>query len=155
MLTKLIIYQTISLPSYGLTYLHIDLPTYVYICIYTHISSQSYITTDNLSVLVSGTHLRPATNFSHSPLDYFFWQCRVCWCGAPSLARSRVCSFQFLPGIASAVYLRSESHGTHEHILLSIFLRPPPPPQPGGPGSCIYFPQEQGSPVIPSSIGFV
>jgi hypothetical protein len=26
-------------------------------------------------------------------------------------------------------------------------------PQPGGPGSCIYFAQEQGSPVIPPCIG--
>jgi hypothetical protein len=31
-------------------------------------------------VLVSGTHLGPATSFSHS---LFFWQFRVCWCGAP------------------------------------------------------------------------
>jgi hypothetical protein len=29
--------------------------------------------------------------------------------GAPSLARSRVCSLQFLLGIASAAFLRSES----------------------------------------------
>jgi hypothetical protein len=64
--------------------------------------------------------------------------------------RSRVCTFQFLPGIASTAFLRSESHGTHEHILLSLFLRLP---QPGGPGSCIYFPQEQGSPVILPGIG--
>jgi hypothetical protein len=48
-----------------------------------------------------------------------FRQFKVCWCGAPSLTRSRVCSFQFLPGIASAAFLRSESHGTHDHILLS------------------------------------
>jgi hypothetical protein len=27
-------------------------------------------------------------------------------------------------------------------------------PQPGGPGSCIYIPQEQGCPVIPPGIGF-
>jgi hypothetical protein len=39
-----------------------------------------------------------------------------------------------------------------EHNLLSIFLRLP---QPGGPGSCIYFPQEQGSPVIPPGIGLL
>jgi hypothetical protein len=32
--------------------------------------------------------------------------------------RRRVRSFQFLPGIASAAFLRPESHGTHEHILL-------------------------------------
>jgi hypothetical protein len=65
----------------------------------------------------------------------------------PSLTRSRVCTFQFLPGIASAAFLRSEYHGTHEHCLLSLFLRLR---QPGGPGSCIYFCQEQGSPVVPS-----
>jgi hypothetical protein len=97
------------------------------------------------SVLVSGTHLGPATNFFHSRFDYFFRQFRVYWCGAPSLTRRRVCSFQFLPGISSSAFLRSESHGTHEHSLLSLFFRLL---QPGGPGSCIYFSQEQGSPVI-------
>jgi hypothetical protein len=50
---------------------------------------------------------------------------RFCWCGAPSLTRSLVCSFQFLPGIASAAFLRSESHGIHEHGLLSIFWDSP------------------------------
>jgi hypothetical protein len=77
-----------------------------------------------------------------------FRQLRVCWCGAPSLTRSRICSFQFLQDIASAAFLKSESH---EHVLLYLFLRLP---QPREPGSCIYFPQEQGSPVIPSGIGF-
>jgi hypothetical protein len=51
-----------------------------------------------------------------------------------------------------AAFLRSESHGTHEHILLSLFLRLP---QPGGPGPCIYIPQKQGGPVVPPGIGFV
>jgi hypothetical protein len=74
-----------------------------------------------------------------------FRQLQFCWCGAPSLMRRRVCSFHFLPGIASAAFLRSESHWTHEHILLCLFLRLP---QPLRPGSCICFPQEQGSPVI-------
>jgi hypothetical protein len=68
-----------------------------------------------------------------------FRQLRVCWCEMPSLTRSRVCSFQFLLGITNAVFLRSEFHGTHEHIL-SLFLRLP---QPGGPGSCICFPQNR------------
>jgi hypothetical protein len=66
--------------------------------------------------------------------------------GSLSLTRSRVCSFQLLLGLASASFLRSEYHGTREHILLSLFFRLP---QPGGPGSCIHFPQEEGSPVIP------
>jgi hypothetical protein len=73
-------------------------------------------------------------------------------CGAPSLTRSRVCSFQFLLGIASAPSLRSESHGTHERMVLSLFFRLS---HPGGSGSCIYFTHEQGSPVIPRGIGFV
>jgi hypothetical protein len=55
-----------------------------------------------------------------------------------------------LPGIASAAFLRSESHGTHEHSLLSIFSRLP---QPGGPGSCFCFPQEQGTQLYPRVLG--
>jgi hypothetical protein len=88
--------------------------------------------------------VRPSTNFSHS-LWLLFRQFRVCWCEAPSLRRSRVCTFPFLPGITCAAFLISESHRTHEHSLLSIFFRLP---KPGGPSSCIYFPQEQRSPVI-------
>jgi hypothetical protein len=49
----------------------------------------------------------------------------------------------------SPIFLRSEFHGTHKYVLLSIFLRLP---QPGGPGSCIYFLWEQGSPVISPGI---
>jgi hypothetical protein len=71
---------------------------------------------------------------------------------ATSLTRSRVCSFEFLLGTDSAAFLRSESLGTHEHNLLSLFLRLT---QPRGTGSGIYFPQEQVSPVIPPGIGFV
>jgi hypothetical protein len=53
-------------------------------------------------------------------------------------------------GLARAITLEPKSHRTHGHILLS-HLRPP---QPGGPGSRIYIPQEQGGPVIPPGIGF-
>jgi hypothetical protein len=56
-------------------------------------------------------------------------------------------TFQFLLGISSAAFLRSESLS-----LLSLFLRLL---QPRGPGSCIYIPQEQGSPIIPSGIGLM
>jgi hypothetical protein len=45
--------------------------------------------------------------------------------GAPFLTRGLVCAFQFLLGIASAAFLRSECHGVHEHSLLSLFLRLP------------------------------
>jgi hypothetical protein len=39
--------------------------------------------------------------------------------GAPSLARGRACSLQFLLGLASAVILGSQFRRTHVHILLS------------------------------------
>jgi hypothetical protein len=45
-------------------------------------------------------------------------QFRVCWCGAPSLTRGRVCRLQLMLAFASAVILGSESLGTHDHILL-------------------------------------
>jgi hypothetical protein len=64
-----------------------------------------------------------------------FRQLRVCWYGAPSLTRSRVCSFQLLLGLDIRIFLGSESYGTHEHILLSIFFRLS---RPGGPISFIY-----------------
>jgi hypothetical protein len=86
----------------------------------------------------------PKPNFLLLPL-IIFRQLRICWCEAPCLTRSRVCSFRFLLGIDSATFLRSESHGTHNHILLAPFFRLP---QSGGPGSYIYFPQEQGIPFI-------
>jgi hypothetical protein len=52
--------------------------------------------------------------------------------------------------ICSAITHWLESRRTHNHILLSHLRLP----QPGGPGSCIYIPQEQGGPVIPPGTGF-
>jgi hypothetical protein len=49
------------------------------------------------------------------------WQLRVCWFGAPSLTRERVCRLQLLLAFASAVILRSESRMTRGHNLLSQF----------------------------------
>jgi hypothetical protein len=98
------------------------------------------------SVLVSGTHMGPATNFSHSFFNLFYTVTGLLMWGALSDERSGR-SLQLLLGI----FLGSESRETREHILLSQFLRLP---QPWGPGSCIYFPQEDGSPVIPTGIGF-
>jgi hypothetical protein len=37
----------------------------------------------------------------------------------PSLRRGRVCSLQLLLALASAVILGSDSHGTHDHFILS------------------------------------
>jgi hypothetical protein len=46
-------------------------------------------------------------------------QLRVCWCGALSLTRGRVCRLQLLLILVSAIILGSESRGTRVHILLS------------------------------------
>jgi hypothetical protein len=52
----------------------------------------------------------------------FFFQLNTCGYGpyvTSSLRRRWVCHLQLLLGLASAFILRSESHGTHDHILLS------------------------------------
>jgi hypothetical protein len=48
---------------------------------------------------------------------------RVCWCGALSLSRGRVCRLHLLLLLTSAVIHGSESPGTHNHILLSHIRR--------------------------------
>jgi hypothetical protein len=80
-------------------------------------------------------------------LEIFFRQLRFCNCVAPSATRGRVCNLlvQLLLGLDRAVTLGSKSRRTHGHILLSHLRLP----QPGGPGSRTYIPQEQGGPVIP------
>jgi hypothetical protein len=99
-------------------------PTMPFFFISLKSQNQTYITTDGQSVLVSGTYLGTATKFS--PLSLIiFRQLRICWCGASSLTRTLVCSCQFLLGIASAAFLRSESHGTYKHILLPLFSDSP------------------------------
>jgi hypothetical protein len=44
---------------------------------------------------------------------------RVCWYGAFSLTRGRVCRLQLLLALANAVIFGSESRGTRDHILPS------------------------------------
>jgi hypothetical protein len=56
---------------------------------------------------------------AHDKIFIIIWQLRVCWFGAPSLTRGRVCRLQFPLAFASAVILGSESRGTRDHILLS------------------------------------
>jgi hypothetical protein len=46
-------------------------------------------------------------------------QLRVCWCGAFSLTRGRICRLQLLLALASVVVLGSEYNGTCHHILQS------------------------------------
>jgi hypothetical protein len=100
-------------------------------------SKQCYDRGQSASVLVSGTQLGSMTPFlflSHS------WGL----CGWPSLMRGRVCSLQFLLGLASAVIIGSETNRTHDHILLSEIWDSPS----GESGPHIYIPQEKGGPFI-------
>jgi hypothetical protein len=67
---------------------------------------------------ISGSVIRNSDHWATEAAPIFlllsliiFRQLRICLCGAPSLTRSRVCSFQFFLGIASAAFIRSESHG--------------------------------------------
>jgi hypothetical protein len=46
-------------------------------------------------------------------------QLRVCWCGAHSLTRGRICRLQLLLALGSAVIFGAESSGTIDHVLLS------------------------------------
>jgi hypothetical protein len=59
-----------------------------------------------------------------------------------SLARRWVCHSQLLLAVTSTIILRSESHGTHDHILLSDIRDS----QPGVPGSHIYITPGTGWP---------
>jgi hypothetical protein len=54
------------------------------------------------------------------------------------------CRLQLLLVLASAIILRSESRGNHDHILVSQIRYYPN----WGPGPRIYIPQEQGGLVI-------
>jgi hypothetical protein len=87
---------------------------------------------------------------------------------ASSLTRKRVCSLQCNHSLVRS--LTPNNHTLPSHLrLCSLFVasydsqglrwkysNPPPHgvPQPVGPGSCIYTPQEQGGPVIPPGTGF-
>jgi hypothetical protein len=57
--------------------------------------------------------------------DIYYCLLRACWCGAPSLTKGRVCRWQLLLALASGAILGSESHGSHDHILLSQIRDPP------------------------------
>jgi hypothetical protein len=70
------------------------------------------------------------------------WNLRSCICGAPSLTRGRVCNLQCNHSI---VRVRTRNYTLLSHLRL---------PQPGGPGSRIHIPQEQGCLVIPLGTEF-
>jgi hypothetical protein len=77
-------------------------------------------------------------------------QLRVCWCGAPSLTRGRVCSLQLLLVLASAVILGSKSRGTHGHILPSQIWEIH---QPGSKGPSIYNSRNRVAQLYPQALG--
>jgi hypothetical protein len=92
------------------------------------------------TVLVSGSCLELMTR------SFFcIWQLWVSWCSAPSLTRGWVCNLlvKLLLGLARAVTLGFKSRRIPYNILLSPLRLS----QPGGPGSRIYIPREQGGPV--------
>jgi hypothetical protein len=102
--------------------------------------------------------LLPITSSCDKPLEthdqHFFFHLKtleVIVLMQHPLMRGWVCHLQLLLVLASTVILRSESHSSHDHILLSDSRLP----QPGGPGPRIYIPHEQGGPVIPSSTGLL
>jgi hypothetical protein len=80
------------------------------------LSLESYVTTDGQS---AGLSLNKASIWCLR-LDFYYCQAvAICWCGALSLTRGRICSLQLLLALLSAVILGSGSRGTRVHILLS------------------------------------
>jgi hypothetical protein len=109
----------------------------------------SHFTTDGIPPIISSW---PQAPWDSRPTIFL----QLSNCGrspyvTSSLARGWMCCLQLLLALASAVILRSEFRGIHDHILLSQIRDSP---QPGEPGPRIYIPQEQGSPVIPPDTGF-
>jgi hypothetical protein len=68
-----------------------------------------------------------------------------------SLMRGWVCHLQLLLVLASAIILSPSPAGLITYFIVSNSTLP----QPGGRGTRIYIPQEQGGPVIPPGIGFL
>jgi hypothetical protein len=82
--------------------------------------SQSYITTDSQLASLSWCQALNWDPRSIFPSLIIFRHLRVCWCGAPSLTKGRVCSFQLLLGIISTVFLGPRPAGLMIIIFLSL-----------------------------------
>jgi hypothetical protein len=95
--------------------------------------------------------LDPATNFS-SFFKNIFRLLRICRCRAPSLTRGRVSSLKLLLRLPIAVFLGSESSGTHDHISLSLFLSLS---NPEGQVPVFISPRKMGNSVMPPGIGLL
>jgi hypothetical protein len=83
--------------------------------------SPSHITTDIQSVLVSGAHLGPATNFTFS-LRFSFRQLLFVIFVAPSLTRGRVCNLMLLLVLSSAFTLGSALSGERSGLSFVSLL---------------------------------
>jgi hypothetical protein len=64
---------------------------------------------------------------AYDQIFIILWQLWVCWFGAPSLMRGRVCRLQLLLVLASAVIFGSESHRTRVSDWRLPFSSPPTP----------------------------
>jgi hypothetical protein len=105
-----------------------------------------YFTTDGHSVSMSWYRaplwdLRPDVT---SCRNVAVWNLRSCFCLASCLTRGRVCNLQCNFSVVRVA--QNRNHTLLSHLRLS---------QPGGPGSRIYIPQEQGGPVIPPGTGLI
>jgi hypothetical protein len=102
------------------------------------------------SVLVSGVHLGPVTNFSfsskfHSDICVFVILYHPLWREDGSVI---FCTIASRPCQSSHSWVEVPQNSRPYFTVWSET------PQPGGPGSRIYVPQEQGGPVIPPGTGF-
>jgi hypothetical protein len=110
--------------------------------------SRSYFTTDSLSVSQS---VCLGIEYPCGTCDQILFPVGMLLseiCGLVSVGRPLWREVR--SAICSVITQWTESLRTRNHILLSHLRLP----QPGGPGSRIYIPQEQGAPVIPPGIGF-
>jgi hypothetical protein len=78
--------------------------------------SQSHFTTYGQSLVCLGIKHPSGT---YDKIFITLRQLLVCWCGALSLTRGRVCRLQLLLALASVDIFGSNSHGTRDHNLLS------------------------------------
>jgi hypothetical protein len=103
--------------------------SFQFLCSQAHILAgwrfKTQLTLLSLSLMLRPTVSRPVYLGIKHPsgtYDQIFitvGKLRVCWCGALSLTRGRVCLLRLLLALASAVILGSEPLGTRDHILLS------------------------------------